>query len=333
MGRFFTGVLALLALSISGCSLLGDPWEGVESKTRVIVTIPALESFVRGVGGDLVAVKCLCTAVGPHHYEADTADLSAFRKADLFLAIGLTLDDKFARDLYARAHRPDLAFERLGMLLPRERLIKGMDAPGHEGHGHGKWDPHIWLGLPEAVLMVEMIREQLARIDPNNADTFKKNAADYIKKLQDIEQEGKKLKLPKRIITFHESFAYFARTFDIEVAGVIQMGPGDEPTSAEIEQIVELVKKGDKQGKPITHITVEPQYKDGTVKLVQAALKKEGVIIKIVKVDPMETAIPAELEEEGGDWYLNRMYFQPKKGEKKKISGILNQLTLSDKKK
>jgi ABC-type Zn uptake system ZnuABC Zn-binding protein ZnuA len=335
MGRLLAFGLALLALSVSGCGMLGDPWgSDAEDKVKVIVTIPPLASFVYAVGGEHVAVKCLCTSVGPHQYEAETSDLAAFRKADLFLSVGLTLDDKFSRDLYARARRKGLPFVRVGEKLSNDMLLKrqhdedGHDEDGHEGHHHhGNWDPHIWLGIPEAVRMVEAVRDELVQADPENEADYKKNARDYIEKLKNLQKQGEEMLedvKTRRIITFHESFGYFARTFKLDVAAVIEPGAGDEPVAAEIEKLVKLVEKNAKNDKTkIGCITVEPQYKGGSARVVEKALKAKDVTIAVVEVDPMETAKLEELEKEKGDWYINRMV---RKRDGKKAGGILTEL-------
>src|SRR5205823_2115 len=83
-----------------------------------------------------------------------------------------------------------------------------------DGHDHhGRWDPHVWLGIPQAIRMVEQIRDDLKKVDGDHADHYDKNAADYIASLKELQAYGKK-ELAKLkdvpVITFHESMDYFA---------------------------------------------------------------------------------------------------------------------------
>src|SRR6202035_2940504 len=78
--------------------------------------------------------------------------------------------------------------------------------PGEAGHhhDHGEHDPHLWLGIPEAVAMVEVIRDQLATIDKDHESEYKKNAAEYIESLTKLKADGlKKLdgKKVRRIVS------------------------------------------------------------------------------------------------------------------------------------
>ncbi len=334
MSRILAGVVAVAALGVSGCGLMGDPWSGETAQTRVIVTIPALESFVRAVGKDKVAVRCLCTKTGPHDYNADMADLGAFARAHLFLAVGLSLDDKFATDLFVKSRRKKeaLKFVKVGHLLPPSRIREledehghGHDHKGHEGHGHdhGKHDPHVWLGLPEAVILVDKIRELLGEVDPDNAEAYDKNAKAYTEELRKVEAEAKKEFNGKKgsLITFHDSFGYFARAFEdnLQIAAVMEPTPGDSPDPAFLAKIVKVVQAYDKPDKkdktydkaikygPVRAITAEPQYAEGSVKKVVEELKAKKLEVKIVKVDPLETGEPEALKKDGGKWYLDRM--------------------------
>lgn len=311
------GIGLLLAAVLpggSGCTSAKDPWDGDEGSPRVVVTLAPLASFVRAVGGERVAVRCLCTTTGPHHYQLDTKDARLLTRADLLLAIGLRLDDSFAEALRPMANRPDLRYVKLGQVLGKQKLLmelKHTHEHKHDGehaHHHGKWDPHVWLGVAEAVAMVGEIREALTAVDPDRADEYRANAAAYADRLRALHEEGKKLLggvKVRRIISFHEALGYLARSFDLEIADVIEQGPGDAPTSAHLAQ---LVRRCQDPMAPIGAIAVEPQYsKSSSAAVIQRELKQKGARVPLVEIDPLETADPAELAQEGADWYETRM--------------------------
>ncbi len=108
---------------------------------------------------------------------------------------------------------------------------KGEAKHDHD-HDHGKHDPHVWLGIPEVIKMVEVIKVELVKVDPAHEGDYETNAKEYIRSLKKLEEDGKKLladKKVKRIVSFHDALGYFARTFDVVIADVIEQGPGDEP--------------------------------------------------------------------------------------------------------
>jgi ABC-type Zn uptake system ZnuABC Zn-binding protein ZnuA len=248
--------LALLApvllLLPFACATQPDPWADEPGSPRIVVTIAPLSSFVRGVAGDRAAVKCLCTTTGPHHYETDYRDSRLMEKADAVFAIGLELDDHFGPALHRLSNRGSgLPYVKLGEKLKEQKLVHPMrkhvhgadngDAP----HVHGEWDPHVWLGSEQAVAMVELIRDTLCQVDEPHADEYRKNADAYVKRLNELHKEGVDLmgkKTVKRLISFHDAFQYFADSYGLEIAEVIELAPGEAPGQKHFERLCVLCR-------------------------------------------------------------------------------------------
>jgi ABC-type Zn uptake system ZnuABC Zn-binding protein ZnuA len=300
------------ALWLAGCAQAPDPWKGVPGSPRVVVTTAPLYSFVRAVGGKEVAVKCLCVGpTGAHHYEPKPEDHLLLRSARLFFSVGLGLDGR-CDPLAAASGNPEFRHVRLGDSLPKKLLLaadeheagKHDHEHGHD-HKHGEYDPHVWLGPDQVAAMVNAVRDALKKADPGRAETYDKNAAAYAAALAKLRDEGRERlagKKNKRIISFHDSLKYFARGYGLEVAGVIEKSPGDEPDAGHLARVVELCS--DKR-RPVAAIAVEPQYPEGTsARTVQGALKGKGVPVPpLVRIDPLETADAEELEKQGAGWY------------------------------
>jgi ABC-type Zn uptake system ZnuABC Zn-binding protein ZnuA len=282
----------------------------------VVVTIAPLASFVRAVGGDRVAVKCLCTTSGPHHFEALPADQRMVSRSDLFFAVGLTLDEAFANPLLSHSENPKLRYVLLGTNLKKELLRKLPQPIKHGDHEHTGYDPHVWLGIEQAKGMVEKIASELSQIDPPGAETYQKNKADHLKSLDELQTWGREQlakKQPKpdakiRLITQHDSLHYFAGSFGLEIAAVIQKMPGDEATLRHWQELEKLCLAGEKEGQPIRLIATEPQYTErSAAESLRQQLLGKGVKVELVEIDPLETADVQELAEQGGKWYETQM--------------------------
>jgi ABC-type Zn uptake system ZnuABC Zn-binding protein ZnuA len=294
------------AVWLVGCSEARDPWEG-KPTPHVLVTIPPLYSFAKNVAGEHGEVKCLCTETGPHHYEASTTDLRTLRGATCFFTVGLGLDDKFAEPMVKTTDKKDAQVE-VGEQLPDKLKLKprgGHEEKGakHDEHQHGEIDPHVWLGTPQAIKMVELIRDELKKADKDHAKDYDQNAEAYVKELKKLHDDGvEMLKDTKnrRIISFHDSLEYFAQEFDIKIVGVIEEGPGQEPGGKKMRELVELCVKED-----VHVIAVEPQYpKTSAATAVLKALEKEGKKnVKLVEIDPLETAA----KDLSADLYVKKM--------------------------
>ncbi len=326
-GMFLIVATMALASCWLGCSRSTPVWSSRKGPPRVVVTIPALDNFVRSVGGDHVGVVCLCTAQGPHHYQYNAQDAILLREADLFFAIGLSLDEGFADKIQIESHNPRLHYVKLGDRLRdedekrKEKLL--LRLPEHEEHGkeeehehghdheHGEFDPHIWLGIPQAVALVEIIRDELKKADPNNAGDYDKNAAKYIEKLNALHAYGKeqlKDKKNRKIIAFHESLRYFAKSFDIDIVDVLEVNPGAEANQAHMVKLAKECKEKD-----VRVIAVEPQYPTETsAKLLRDAMKDKDKEITFVEIDPLETAEKKDLKDDekelkDPEWYDKKM--------------------------
>jgi ABC-type Zn uptake system ZnuABC Zn-binding protein ZnuA len=296
-------------IGVSGCITAPSPWPP-DKKPRVVVTIPPLVSFVKNVAGENGAVQCLCTTTGPHHYEYNVQNTLQLHDADLFLAIGMGLDNKFADPMYDHSQNPHLirgrTYLHLGDGLPAKLKLKSKDhdgdhkdAHGHD-HEHGEFDPHVWLGIAPAKQMVDQICEALIAVDREHENDYAANAEEYKKKLDRLHADGKK-SLPRdsKIISFHESLGYFADSFNLDVVDVIERAPGSAPTPGDINRLKTQI-----QDQHVKVVAVEPQYASNNS---AETLKKEvgDKDVKLVVVDPLETADEKDLTNE--KWYEDRM--------------------------
>lgn len=329
--RLATGMVLVvavgLAIGLHGCTRSTSVWSNRGGPPRVVVTIPALDNFVRNVGGNHVAVVCLCTTQGPHHYQYNAQDAILLREADLFFAIGLRLDEKFADPIQKESHNPRLQYVELGeekrmkdLLLrfsqEHEHGKEDEHEHGHEhGHGHehehGTYDPHVWLGVPQAVALVEIIRDELKKVNPENGADYDANAAKFIKKLNDLHAYGKeqlKDKKNRKIIAFHESLAYFAKSFDVDIVDVLEVTPGAEAGQS---HMVKLAKEC--LEKDVRVIAVEPQYPTETsAELLRKAMKGRNKDITFVVLDPLETVAKKDLADDekelkSPEWFIEKM--------------------------
>jgi ABC-type Zn uptake system ZnuABC Zn-binding protein ZnuA len=295
-------VWAALQLSLagifafSGCGTAPDPWKGVPGgPTRVVTSFAPLFCFAKNVAGQDAAVLSLLTTTGPHDYQTGSHDVVLLRTANLFLANGLGLDDKVI-DSVRKSGNADLKIIRLGKAIPQKNLLalgeheEHEPKDGHEHEHHDGFDPHVWLGIPEAIMMVERIRDVLKKQDPSHVDGFEKRAAAHVGQLRELHNHGKKAlagKKNRKIIAQHESLGYFARSFGLEVEGAIQLQPGVEPDSAKLAQLVQLCKK-----EKIRVIAVEPQYSKAGAETLARQLQAHKLTVHLVVVDPLETADP-----------------------------------------
>jgi ABC-type Zn uptake system ZnuABC Zn-binding protein ZnuA len=161
------------------------------------------------------------------------------------------------------------------------------------------------LGLPQAEAMVECIRDELKKVDPLRAEGYQKRAADYIVQLQKLHQEGRDRLAGKKehsLVSFHNSLHYFAKSFGLSIAGVIQTRPGASGDPGTLGDLLKICKE-----KGVRIIATEPQFRQTAA--AQTLLKEmqlRGVPdAQIIEIDTLETVSPEETLDTG--WYVRRL--------------------------
>src|SRR5579885_1248163 len=181
-------VAALAPFVLTGCGSKDDVWPD-RPGPKVVVSFAPLYCFAANVAGDDAVVKNMMGATGPHDFQPTDTDARLVRRADLFFINGLELDTAKAEAVKKGSGNTKLRVVALGDKIPESCLRKGvcyhMLKPGEAPHDHG-WDPHVWLGPDQAVIMVEAVRDELKQFDPPHADGYDRRAAEYVARLRKL---------------------------------------------------------------------------------------------------------------------------------------------------
>jgi zinc transport system substrate-binding protein len=221
-------------------------------RLEVVTTLFPTYDFARQVGRDKVDVSLLLPpGVEPHTFEPKPQDVVRINKADVFIYTGKYMEP-WAEDLVKGiiGKGPTVVDASAGIKLMDEEEDHDEDHDEEEsGHGHhhhhGGKDPHIWLDLGNAQIMVETIAKAFAGKDPGNGAYYLKNAAEYNAKLADLDRRYKetlaKAKYKTIIYGGHFAFGYFAGRYGLEHDSPYEgFSPNAEPSP---KAIAELIKK------------------------------------------------------------------------------------------
>lgn len=301
--------LPALVLALGGCSQAKDPWAPVPGgPLKVLVSFPPLYCFTKAVAGDDAAVLSLLAPTGPHEHRATADDSQIAAGADLFLVNGLELDDFVTTVANTSGNKKLKVVKVADKALPmKEGPRLKMNSKGHVHDDgtectHGEWDPHVWLGVDQAIAMVNEIQKTLTEADPSHAANYEKRAKEYVAKLEQLRTDGVKLlagKKNRKVIATHDALAYFCRCYGLELIDSIMPRPGIEAGTPKLAELETVCKTKD-----VRLIAIEPQYRRDAAEALRAALKRQGHDVTIVEVDPMETAPRADLTP---DYYFTVM--------------------------
>jgi zinc/manganese transport system substrate-binding protein len=254
--RLLTALLLMLFVGLSGCGKNRDAPGPRSGKLKVVATFSVLGDLVRNVAGDQVELVTLVGADSDTHtFEPAPTDGVALAKADVVFENGAGLEpwlDKLYESTQSKGRRVVVS---KGLKL----IEAGEDEPRHDpkaskkeaaDHKHEDLDPHVWHDARNAVHIVEVLREQLAELDPANAEKYKANAAVYLQQLKDL--DGWVVQtvatLPERdrkLVTSHDTFGYFARRYGFQILGSGLESVSTEasdPSAADFAKLCDAIK-------------------------------------------------------------------------------------------
>jgi ABC-type Zn uptake system ZnuABC Zn-binding protein ZnuA len=214
-------------------------------RLQVATTVAPITSIVSNVAGDAAdVIGIVPEGTNSHTYEPKPSVAKQLSTADLVFVNGLKLEEP-TQDLAKANLQKDAAIVTLGdrTIKPSEQIYD-FSFP-KEG---GKPNPHLWTNPPMAACYASNAAQAMATMDPANAVTYATNADLYIGKLEALDKafQAASDSVPagnRKLLTYHDAYAYFAKHYGWEVIGAIQVSSFEEPTPKEVANLITQVKQ------------------------------------------------------------------------------------------
>jgi ABC-type Zn uptake system ZnuABC Zn-binding protein ZnuA len=230
----------VLALSLASCSPSG-PGGG---KFLVVTTVAPLTDIAKNVAGNAADVEGIIPeGVDSHTFEPTPGSARLLAQADLILLNGLHLEDPTER-LADANHRSGVEIYLLGdHTITASQQIYDFSFP----KTGGKPNPHLWMDVALAIRYAELMRDQMAKADPAHAADYRRNTAAYLATLHRLDGAVQRSidTIPPQnrvLLTYHDSFAYFAKHYGMRVIGAIQPADFAEPSAREVASLIDQIK-------------------------------------------------------------------------------------------
>jgi len=215
------------------------------AKLNVVTSVAPITSIVKNVGGDLVSVKGIVPeGVNSHTFEPAPSDAKVLREADLIIMNGLHLELPTI-NLANKVKKSTTKILNLGdAAITKNDWKFDFSFPAEKGHPN----PHLWPNMALSQRYAEVARDALIAVDPKNADIYYANTTEYLAKMAKLDAAifecVKSIPAKNRkLVTYHDSYAYFAPRYGMKVVGAIQPSDFAEPTPREVIRIIEQLKK------------------------------------------------------------------------------------------
>jgi len=290
--RWFSLLLAMalfIPLSMAAATTSCTNNETDTGKMIVAVTLLPQAGFVESIAGDKVEVIVMVPpGASPHTYEVTPQQMVKLSKAKMYAKVGSPVQ-------FEVTSMGKLIAANKNMLIvdcSKGIQLIGMGQEDHEhehdhdeedGHHHTGLDPHIWLSVKNAKIMVQNICDGLVQVDPANKDYYEENCSAYLEQLTTLDADltadlaGIQT---RKFIVFHPAFGYFAHDYDLEQIAVER--DGKEPEAQYMTRLIDIAKDPDH---PIRVVFVSPQFSTTSAEAIAREIGGQAVSINPLAKD------------------------------------------------
>ncbi|HXH11705.1 MAG TPA: metal ABC transporter substrate-binding protein [Alphaproteobacteria bacterium] len=214
-------------------------------RLKILTTVAPLTNMVKNVGGPYVDVHGLIPGgMDSHTFEPAPSDVKYIAEADLIVLNGLHLEVPTEKLALANK-KPNAPIRKLGdQTIAPDEYVFDRSFPKAAGHPN----PHLWMNPLYAARYAELVRDALMELDPANAAHYRQRTEQYTARLYALDRAIAEAvaTIPPRhrkLLTYHDSFAYFAPRYGFAVIGAIEPANFSEPSPRDVARVIRQLQE------------------------------------------------------------------------------------------
>lgn len=215
-----------------------------QGKLLVVTTVAPLTNIVSNIAGERVEVKGIIPeGTDSHTFEPRPSDSDLLSKGDLILVNGLELEVPTLKLANSAKPKETEIYELGTNTITEKDYVFDASFP-KEG---GKPNPHLWVSTEYAESYAKQAAEQLKKLDPQGADYYDTNLKTYLQQLDQLNKvtEAVVASIPpenRKLLTYHDSWAYWAKEYGFQVIGAIQPSDFNEPSAQDVAKLIDQIR-------------------------------------------------------------------------------------------
>jgi ABC-type Zn uptake system ZnuABC Zn-binding protein ZnuA len=240
-------LLALVSLAGTAAVLAacgGTDEAGADGRLKIVTTVSPITNIAANVAGGLVDIAGVVPeGVSSHEFEPAPSVAKTLADADIVFVNGLGLEEPTIA--LAEANLGDGAeiVELAPATITREEWIFDFSFP----EAGGDPNPHLWTNPLHAKRYAQVIRDTLAARDPEHADSYRANYERFAAQIDAFDAALRQAtetvpRESRKLLTYHDSFPYFAREYDWTVVGAIQPSDFSEPSARDVAELIRQIE-------------------------------------------------------------------------------------------
>jgi manganese/iron transport system substrate-binding protein len=251
----------------------------VSTGPKVVATTTILCDMATQIAATTIELICpVKPASDPHVYAPTPEDRKAIEEAKLVLYGGYNFEPSLIKSIKATSNAaPKVAVNEVAVPNPQT----------FEEDGKTETDPHVWHNAQNGIRMVETIQSNLAKVAPENAALYAKNAQAMTKEIAQIDTwiKAQVATIPpasRKLVTTHDALGYFSKAYNIPVEGALGgISTDEKPTASRVAELVKLIR-GTKVPTIFAELTINPKLiemvaKDANVTVSDRELFADGL--------------------------------------------------------
>lgn len=242
-----TVINLMFVLLLAGCATPTAPAvndAASAAKLQIVTTVSPITNIAYNIAGDKAQISGIVPeGVNSHTFEPAPSDAKALAQADLIFANGLKLEEPTLK--LAEANLKDGAeIVLLGeQTVTPDQYVYDFSFPKEAGSPN----PHLWPNPEFARHYAEIMRDALSQRDPANADYYAANYTAFADRIGALDAAIKATiaSIPaqnRKLLTYHDSWAYFAPVYGMTVIGAIQPSDFAEPSARDIADMIQQIR-------------------------------------------------------------------------------------------
>lgn len=241
--RSTTRILALAVVPLIVVAACGDDDESSsadDDRLRVVTTVAPITSIAANIIGDRAEIVGIVPeGMNSHTFEPPPSAAEVLSTADVVFINGLQLEEP--TKALAEANLPDGApLVELGdATISPEQYKYDFSFPESDG----KPNPHLWTDPTLVKVYADIVRGTMSEVDPDGAATYDANYdafAAVVDEFDGVVRTAFETVPPeqRKLVTYHDAYAYFADTYGWTVIGAIQPADFGEPSPSEVVELI-----------------------------------------------------------------------------------------------
>ena len=243
-------VLAVVAAITTAVACVAEtspaiPPEATAVETlKVVTTVSPITSIVENIGGTRIRLQGIVPeGVNSHTFEPAPSVAAMLADADLVFLNGLFLEEP-TLELARATQKPGSMIVSLGdQITSKDEWQFDFSFPEENGQPN----PHLWPDPILALKYAEVVRDTMSERDPDNADYYSENYDKFAGRIADLDAAIVAIiaTVPpgnRKLLTYHDSWAYFARRYGMTVIGAMRPSNFSEPSAREVADLIQQIE-------------------------------------------------------------------------------------------